>query len=158
MDGLNLQNVRRDAPDDFAGDADAGYFGFTKEELLNEVTLHQEGGQVKISAAGQPVSEAFGTLSGVEYIRLAEERDADYPNFTSGSQPYSINQLIAEQNASDGVATISGTQDEDDLGYVNLSEANDDVQQLTIDAGAGEDEVGLRLTEAMISNPTAASF
>lgn len=158
VDELNLENVRRNAPDDFTGDADWGYFGFTKEELLSEVTLHQEGGQVKISAAGQPVSEAFGSLSGVEYIRLAEERDADYPNFTSGSQPYSINQLIAEKNASDGVATISGTQGEDDLGYVNLSEANDDVQQIIIDAGAGEDEVGLRLTEAMISNPTAVSF
>lgn len=41
---------------------------------------------------------------------------------------------------------------------MNLSEPNDDVQQLIIDAGAGEDEVGLRLTEAMISNPTAVSF
>lgn len=158
VDELNLQDARRVAPDGFTGDASWGYWGYTKEELLNEVTLHQDGDQVEISAAGQPVSEAFGTLSGVEYIRLAEERDADTPNFTGGSQPYSINQLIAEQNASDGVATIGGTQGDDDLGYVNLSEPNDDVQQLIIDAGAGEDEVGLRLTEAMISNPTAVSF
>ena len=41
---------------------------------------------------------------------------------------------------------------------VNLSEPNDDLQQMIIDAGAGEDEVGLRLTEAMISNQTEVSF
>ena len=130
---------------------------FSKREFLNEFDLYEDDGQIKITAAGQPPSEATGTFTGVEYVVLAQDIDNnDGQNFYW--RPYTVDQLIAEQNATDGTARITGTSGEDDLGFINLSDQNDDVQQIIVDAGSGNDDVGLFLTNTMISNPTTVLF
>ena len=129
---------------------------YTKQEFLNAVDLYEDNGQITITAKGEPPSEAIGTFTGVEYLLLAGAVDTNGYRFDG--QKYSVGQLVAEQNATNGTLIITGTSGDDDIGSINLSDQNDDVQQIIVDAGSGNDDVGLTLTKTMISHPTTVLF
>lgn len=126
-----------------------GYFsddiGITRAEFMDEFDFTLNGDILDVSLVDGDTSVTVATLTSVERVGFKSEDG-------SGVDRHRIDQLLAEENAVDGVATLNATDGDDDIVALNFTGQSSDIDVFDVNLMDGHDWVEIKLNDGAVTD------